>query len=152
MSPLNQALITRKIQQVTEDLKKLTPYSRLTPAQYLSDDQSQLIVERLLERLIGRIIDINFHLLKEVFDDLPQDYYQSFKKMAQHQVLDQSLAQDLAPAAATRNILAHQYDEVDPRQIYQAMKKAVTLIPRYLSQIQKKIASPIQEPRTGGVS
>jgi uncharacterized protein YutE (UPF0331/DUF86 family) len=52
------------------------------------DERSELVhelqglAERYLERIIGRMIDINYHVLTESGQPPPPDYYPSFTALA----------------------------------------------------------------------
>ena len=135
MSPLDEQLIHRKAKLVGSDLEKLQKYSELSEESYLSNEEAQLAVERLLERIIGRLIDINYHVLKEKYGKLPIDYFDSFLEVAQLGVVKEDLAREVAKSTGLRNILAHEYDEIDNRKVYQAIKTALTQVPLYLQSI-----------------
>ena len=92
MSPLDRELINRKIKLIEEDLRRLNEQKNITLTQYRADEMLQLSVERLLERVIGRVIDINYHILKEKHALLPKDYFESFIKMAETGEVEKTLA------------------------------------------------------------
>jgi uncharacterized protein YutE (UPF0331/DUF86 family) len=87
----------------------------------------RLKVERLLGRIIERLIDINYHILEEKCDLLAKDYYNSFEEMAQRNAWLNKIAAELAPRAALRNALAHEYDFnfIDQKQIYASIEMAL---------------------------
>ena len=93
----------------------------------------------MLERIIGRLIDINYHVLKEKHNVLPKDYFESFVKMAEVDEVEEQLTKALAQSVGLRNILAHEYDAVDPAKIHAAIPLALIQIPQYLIQISEKL-------------
>ena len=135
MSPLDEHLIIRKVKLIEADIAILKTFSRLTEAQYLDSYEAQLQVERLLERITGRLIDINYHVLKEKYALIPNDYFDSFIRMGEKGETDKHSAQELARAAGLRNILAHEYDTIDHKQVYRAISQALSQIPHYLTAI-----------------
>lgn len=135
MSPLDEQLIARKVKLIEEDLDKLKPFLDIAQDEYLQNYEKQLVVERLLEKIIGRMIDINYHLLKEKFNFMPEGYFQSFIKMGQKGQIEHNLAENIAASAGLRNILAHQYDSIDPKKVFAAIKKVFKYVPEYLSQV-----------------
>lgn len=135
MSPLDVQLIHRKAKLIEEDLQKLVPYQKLGEGNYGKDEMAQLAVERLMERIIGRLIDINYHLLKEKFGSLPIDYFDSFMRLAKEGVVSHDLARSVAKSVGLRNILAHEYDIIDPTKVYQAINNAIKEVPQYLQAI-----------------
>lgn len=139
MSPLNARLFTRKIKLIEKNLQTLKKFSKVSKSSYIKSQEIQLQVERLLERIIGRLININFHILREKYNNIPNDYYESFILMANKKQAPLSLAQKLAKSTGLRNILAHEYDEIEPLQIHRAIKQTLKQVPEYLSTINKSL-------------
>lgn len=135
MSPLDEQLISRKIKFIEEDLRKLEEYAKISEEEYIGNEESQLAVERLLERIIGRLIDINYHLLKEKYGILPVDYFDSFLKISKQGIVGEDMAREVARSTGLRNILAHEYDEIDNRKVYISTKTALAQVPKYLQAI-----------------
>jgi len=139
MTPIDASLISRKANFIHQDLKKLTEHRQLTAKQYLADFDIQLRVERLLERIINRLIDINYHLLKEKYQIIPVDYSDSFDKLFEKKAISQTLLKNLKPAAGLRNVLAHDYDTIDPKKVYQGMQLTLKHIPIYLNHLLSRL-------------
>lgn len=131
------ALITRKMSLILQDLPKLTDLARLPREQYVGDPIHEVVAERYLERTIGRMIDINFHLVTESGQAPPKDYYNSFLALGTLGVMTADLAKQIAMAAGLRNRIVHEYDEIDPERVYEALPIAVRQIPLYLDRIQR---------------
>jgi uncharacterized protein YutE (UPF0331/DUF86 family) len=133
--PIDKKLINRKILLINRDLKELRKLSHLPLEEYLSKLEYEAVAERYLERIIGRMIDINYHLLTEGANITPLDYYGSFADLGKYGYLPQKFSRDLANAAGLRNRLAHEYDEIDEKKVYQAVKKSLKDVPKYLKSI-----------------
>ena len=97
-----------------------------------------------LERIIGRIIDINFHLITAGGGAPPSDYYASFVELGRLGVLEPAFAQRLAPSAGLRNRLVHEYDEVDPVKLHEACRAATVDVPRYLRSVDTWMSDPVR--------
>lgn len=139
MSPLDKQLIHRKAKLIEEDLQKLVPYQKLGEENYGKNEPAQLAVERLMERIIGRLIDVNYHLLKEKFQTLPVDYFDSFIALSKKEIVPYDLARSVAKSVGLRNILAHEYDIIDPIKVYHAINDALKDVPQYLQAILTQI-------------
>ena len=61
----------------------------------------RILAERYLERIIGRMIDINYHVLTESGQPPPPDCYQSFTALATIGMLDQAFAKRIAGPRGT---------------------------------------------------
>jgi len=104
----------------------------MSQSDYLDNYEVQLQVERLLDRVIGRLIDVNFHVLKEEFGVVPVDYTESFILMGKNKVVKMELAEKMRPAGGLRNMLAHEYDEIDAKQVCKGMRRVTKLVQLYL--------------------
>ncbi len=62
---MDELLVRRKSALILNDLKEVERLARLSRAEFLADRAHQLVAERLLERIIGRMIDINYHIATE---------------------------------------------------------------------------------------
>lgn len=135
--PINKKLVNRKIVLISRDLKNLEGIGRMPLAKYLRDDVYEVLAERYLERIIGRMIDINYHILAEGALEAPLDYFDSFIKLGSKKYLPREFAEKIANSAGLRNRLAHEYDEIDPKKIHGAVKACLNDVPKYLNSIIK---------------
>ena len=133
---IDAALVGRKALLITRDLADLAPLARTPLADYLANARDELVAERLLERIIGRMIDINYHLLTETAHPPPADYYASFTELAALGVYDIELGRRIAACAGLRNRIVHEYDEVDPRKVHEALGTAIQDVSTYLRAIE----------------
>ncbi|PYO29640.1 MAG: hypothetical protein DMD86_14710 [Candidatus Rokuibacteriota bacterium] len=129
---IDAALVGRKALLITRDLADLAPLARTPLADYLANARDELVAERLLERIIGRMIDINYHLLTETAHPPPADYYASFTQLAALGVYDIEFGRRIAACAGLRNRIVHEYDEVDPRKVHEALGTAIQDVSTYL--------------------
>lgn len=120
---------------ITADLGTLQGMASKDRGSYLASPTDELVAERLLERMVGRMIDINFHLITEAGEAPPADYYESFTRLARLGVLERDFATRIAGSAGLRNRIVHEYDEIDPARVHEALQSAVTDIPAYLRRI-----------------
>lgn len=123
---IDSELVTRKIALKSRD-------------EYLGSARDQLAAERPIERIIGRMIDINYHLITETGHPPPSDYYESFVRLGTLQVLPPGFARRIAACAGLRNRLVHEYDEVDPAKVYEAVPAAAADIPEYLRRVHQYV-------------
>lgn len=129
---IDPELVARKALLITRDLVDLAPLARKPLDEYLATSIDELVAERLLERIIGRMIDVNYHLLTETGRPPPADYHASFTQLARIGVYDDEFGRRIAGCAGLRNRIAHEYDEIDPRRVHEAVAAAIVDIPAYL--------------------
>lgn len=146
---IDAELVTRKLVLIAEDLAALQEIGRQGLEAYLESPTSGLVAERRLERMIGRMIDVNYHLLTEGGQPPPRDYYQSFVDLGRLGVLDPPFARRIASCAGLRNRLVHEYDELDPAKVHEALGAAVVDVPEYLDGVRRFIDAAAAEDESG---
>ncbi len=139
---IDKTLIIRKINLISEDLRSLKPLAELSLEAYKEDPVNEVLAERYLERMIGRMIDINYHLITELDNPPPKDYFESFTTLGRLKILAPNFAGQIAQSAGLRNRITHEYDEIDEEKIYEGIKMAVRDMPDYLDAIYKFIQGP----------
>ncbi|CAN5165126.1 hypothetical protein BH23ACT9_BH23ACT9_36940 [soil metagenome] len=78
-----------------------------------ADWRHRAVVERLLERLVELAVAINSHIAAVVGGVPPEEYRASFSAAAEAGALPRELAERMAPAAGLRNVIVHDYLDVD---------------------------------------
>ena len=135
---IDRELVTRKMLLIARDLEEIR---RMLPSvdEYLRSPKDQAMVERYLERMIGRTIDINFHLITQSGHPPPSDYHASFLQLATLGIVEPEFAARIARAAGLRNRLVDEYNEIDQRKVYEALQSALRDLPIYLQRIQRHL-------------
>jgi uncharacterized protein YutE (UPF0331/DUF86 family) len=133
---IDTELITRKMVLILKDLGEMEALGAEPRDVFLSSRISVAAAERYLERLIGRMIDINFHAITGSGNPPPPDYYQSFVELGRMGILDGPFAHRIASAAGLRNRIVQDYEEIDEAKIYDALRATLHDVPAYLRQVQ----------------
>jgi len=133
---VNTELVERKINLILSDLEKLRELAKLNLSEYLEDFRNEVVAERLLERIIGRMIDINFHVITEQTLSPPTDYHGSFAQLEKLNILTSEEAARFAKLAGLRSRLSHEYNGIDEKIIHQVVKELVAELPTYIEGIK----------------
>jgi uncharacterized protein YutE (UPF0331/DUF86 family) len=136
MTPVDPAVIERKLSTIADNLHVLDPITKLSVAEYRTDVFRRKGTERLLQELIEAAIDVNTHLLVQAGHSPPDDYHQGFLKLADIAVLSPELAAALAPSAGLRNRLVHEYDALVDALVLDGVRKAQLLFPQYVAAVR----------------
>jgi len=137
---LNETLIRNKIELIHQDLGRLKEFAHLTFDEVAKDWMTHSIVENLLMKIIGRGIDINQHFISEIVSvkiAAPLDYEETFLKLGELKVLPEKFAQKIAKSAGFRNVLVHQYNNIDEQIFYKSVGEAVEQYTKYCDYILK---------------
>jgi uncharacterized protein YutE (UPF0331/DUF86 family) len=146
MSPLDHAVIRRKLQVIVENLRDLREVQNMGFEAYRASRFEKKATERWLQELIEAAIDVNIHILSGLGLGVPESNYETFIAIGERKILPRELARRLAPAAGLRNRLVHEYEDLDDRRVWEAIGQAQELFPRYLKSIEELLARP-REPK-----
>ncbi|MEK6779860.1 MAG: DUF86 domain-containing protein, partial [Candidatus Deferrimicrobiota bacterium] len=102
---------------------------------YLADPYKEILAERFLERMVSRMIDINYHIITGSEKPPPKDYYDSFTELGKMGILDPKFAARIASSAGLRNRIVHEYDDIDPVKVFEAIQSALADLPIYLKAV-----------------
>ena len=136
MSPIDAAIIRRKLQRITASLDGLRPIARLSLEEYRARFYERKATERLLQEAIEAALDVNAHLIAELGGEVPEEYYGGFLKVGQFGVLPADLAGALAPSAGLRNRLVHEYETIDDAKVLASVEVFLQLYPRYIQAVE----------------
>ena len=82
------------------------------------------------------MIDVNYHLITEGGQPPPSDYHASFLKLAELEIVDHEFARRIARCAGLRNRLVHEYEEIDPRKVFESLQAARDDIVTYVRSVE----------------
>ena len=136
MSPVDAAIIRRKLGHITSALVALTPLSRLSPEEYRERLYERKAAERLLQEAIEAALDINAHVIAEHGAAIPEDYYGGFIALGTLHIIPEALARQLAPSAGLRNRLVHEYEDIDDAKVLAAIGTMLNLYREFVKSIE----------------
>lgn len=137
---LNKDFIQRKITLIQEDLGNFSDFAQYSFDEIAQDYVKQAAVERFLERVINRAIDINQHLIAELATEktsAPLTYTDTFLILADFGIYSREFAKEISKSAGTRNKLVHEYDTADPGKIYSSIGDCLRDYHQYCDYILK---------------
>jgi len=139
---LDKNFVRRKIKLIQEDLGRLEALSQISFKELAADFTKMSAVERLLEKIIMRAIDINQHLIAELGkgDEKIRGYEDTFYVLADLGIYPRDFAQKIAPSAGLRNRLVHEYNDTQEEIIYKSVAQAVRQYAQYCGYILKFLA------------
>lgn len=135
----DRRLIYKKLEEILKQLKYLRKLSKLPERALLLQETQLFLAERVMERLIGAAIDINMHIIADLTGEVPAHYFTSFVELARLKIYSPSFSKKIGCCTTVRNILVHEYQELDLKKFREAMKSALRDFPKYVKHIQKFI-------------
>jgi uncharacterized protein YutE (UPF0331/DUF86 family) len=135
--PIDTHFIRRKIKLIQEDLSELDHLAHYSFDEISKDHIKLLAVERLLEKIIMRAIDINQHMIAELGkgDERVRGYEDTFYILSQLGIYGEEFAKQIAPSAGLRNRLVHEYNNTKQDIIYKSVNEAIEQYVKYCDSI-----------------
>ena len=136
---LDKNFVSRKIKLIQEDLSRLEDLGKYSFSEIAADFVKMGAVERLLEKIIMRAIDINQHLIAELGkgNERVRGYEDTFIVLADFNIYPRNFAQKIAPSAGLRNRLIHEYNDTKAEIIYKSVAEAISQYAKYCDYILK---------------
>jgi len=132
---LNPDLITRRTADIKRALQALAGYAALSEDSFLADAAILAAAKYQLLVAVGAAQGICIHLAARVAMTAPSNYADCFLLLVRPGLITQELAAKLAALAKFRNLLVHQYADVDDRRVYAIINREVEDLEVYVAQI-----------------
>ncbi|MCC5645953.1 DUF86 domain-containing protein [Nostoc sp. CHAB 5824] len=145
MSNIDTEIVLVRLKLITKYYNTLEEFRSTSLDEFLNDFRQQLVVERLLQLMTQAAIDINEHILSRLNPGNSATNFEAFIEVSKYQVITPELARKIAPSSGLRNRLVHEYDEIDPQQVFNSISFALRLYPLYLRQVNSYLISLSQE-------
>ena len=120
-----EAKIKDKIEEIEElsfELWEITPNDF---DEYLRDYKIKAACERYFEKIIGAVVDLAFLIIKENRFKIPEEDKQAFDILAEESVISVKLAEKFKDAKGMRNIIAHNYGELDDEIVFDSITQEI---------------------------
>ncbi|MBI2043144.1 DUF86 domain-containing protein [Candidatus Pacearchaeota archaeon] len=127
--------------KIDEARKYLNELSEIIPSdfeQYKSEFKTKAACERYFEKIIGSVVDLAFLVIKEHKLKIPEEDKQAFDILNGADIIPNELKERLKDAKGMRNIIAHEYGEIDNKMVFESLKEQlIPDIEEFIGQIKK---------------
>lgn len=132
---IDGGVVYRRLRTMRRLLDELDKLGDLTQRQLADDLATSLVVERILTLLVDMAVSINTHVAAAAAGVAPENYRASFLSAARSGLITEDLAKELQPSAGLRNVLIHEYLEVDYEKVLIAVPAARVGYRAYVRQV-----------------
>lgn len=138
MLRIDQQRVQKRFSEIRKRLRLLKGLlAEYDEAQFLINETIAAAAERHLQVTIQACLDIADHLIARLSLDLPkEDKKEVFPILAQNKIIPEALTPNLMAMAGMRNVLVHEYLEVQRQTIYDTIKNNLTDIEEFVTHIQ----------------
>lgn len=116
-------------------MKKLEAFKAKKKDEIVQDPYLQDIVERNLEVIAQAVIDISNRIISLEGLEKPRDYYEAIVRLGESGILPLEFAQKLAPIAGFRNVLVHDYLDLNWDEVYKNLHQLQD-ISKFMNQVK----------------
>ena len=116
MGRINDKII--EIEKFLEELEDIIPGNF---EEYKKDFQKKAACERYFEKIIEAVVDLGFILIRENDFKLPEDDEGVFEILLSKGIISERLSSKLRDAKGMRNIIAHEYGNIDDELIFETI-------------------------------
>lgn len=119
-------IIDARLAHLRQCLRELQQLQRYSWEEFTGNFQIRRTAERLLQISTESLFDIGAHIIAACRFQRPQAYREIPLILAQEDILPAVFAESIASLGGFRNILVHEYLDVEPRQVYEALQNRLT--------------------------
>lgn len=114
--------VEQRLMKLEQAIRKLKEIAKQSWEEYTSNEALRDRAERNLQVAAQACIDIANHIIADKGYRTPQGYSDSFNVLLDEGIIPIELADKMKMVAGFRNILVHDYLEIDNKIVYQSLK------------------------------
>lgn len=123
-----------KLHKISELLSDLEALGEIDLHRLDTDRTARLAAERVLTLIVDLAVSVNSHVCAVTLGRTADSYGASFLLAAEAGLLEEGLAAQLRPSAGLRNVLVHNYVDIDESIVVQAVPLAIDQYGAYVKQ------------------
>ena len=104
---------------------------------FVSDPLIYGNAERYLQLAIQAVLDVSHHIVADRNLGLPSDSKALFALLAKQKILSAPLSRKLVSMAGFRNVLVHEYMEIDRHRVYQVLRDDLGNFDKFVKAVSK---------------
>ena len=128
---VDAALAHRLLARIEEYLGDLAALGDLTFEEYRDDVRTRRFAERTLQLAVEACLDLGQHILADEGWGEPQSNREVFRLLTKHGVLDEDLGRKIEPMAGLRDLIVHNYGEIDDFLVYGILRERLEDVQRF---------------------
>lgn len=135
----NISVIETKISSIRKYLKILKNYQKYSRKEIEGNLTLRGATERYLYLITQAAIDLAEVVISLKSFRRPNSYSETFHILKEENFISSDLTEKLAKMAGFRNIIAHDYENLDFRVIYDVLKNRLIDIEKFFKKVKKKL-------------
>ena len=134
---MDVTLIRKKLQELERYVRELDTLRKTASSSLQKSLSSLWSVEHGLQLAIQTLIDIGNHILAAIGENRIEDYVDVIDQLGKHGIIPQEFSKQIRDMAGFRNILVHEYAEVDIQIILDVLQNRLSDFTDFSNHIQR---------------
>lgn len=134
---LDSAVVERRLAKIQEEMEFLRTIKKQNFDEFIEDGKSQRSTAKAIETIAQSVIDICSHIVAQNHWGVINSYRSTIALLATHRVLSKNLSLNLQQVIAMRNILVHQYLNIDLRIVWESIENLIEDSAKFIKAIMK---------------
>ena len=122
---VRKEVVAARLEKLREYLQTLRSIQKYDLQRFKSDAFIHGTAERYLHLSIECLLDIGNHVISDRGYRKPDTYAEILEILSEEGVVSQDLCRKMAGMAAFRNVLVHDYLDLDREKVYQVLKEHI---------------------------
>lgn len=135
---VNKEIIYKYLASLEESLRRIRKMD-FTFDMITGDEDVQDLLDRRMQKAIEACIDISAHLVSSLNLGRSETAKGLFPLLAKNRIIDQNLSKRLEKAVSFRNILVHEYTEIDYKLAYSDLEEKLKDLEAFAKAVHKFI-------------
>ena len=119
---LDPVVVERRMAKILEEIEFLKTVKLQKLDEFIEDGKSLRSTAKAIETIVQSIIDISSHIVAQNHWGVTDTYRNTIALLATHKVIEDNLSSNLQQVVAMRNILVHQYLDIDFHIIWNSIE------------------------------
>jgi len=133
--PVNLKKLRKKVADIRRAMDFLAPIANQSVKEYMNDSKGIAASKYYLIVAAEAAIDVCNHLAARLAKQAPDNYAECFQILAKGQIISSPLAERLIRMAKFRNLLVHQYADIDDEKVYDIICNDLKDLDIYLTEL-----------------
>ena len=139
---VDRQLIDKKTSLIKEYINFLIQKRSTISEESLKNNFSLMLeVAYALQTIIQACIDLCTHLASDEEWELPNNAAHAFKIALRHKVITEKVCKELENAVKLRNVIVHQYDELDGAVLEDVVQNKLTIFSGFITEVNQWLKS-----------
>lgn len=138
---LDREVIERRLAHLIDAIQVLKGYRDLTLDELAASPRVYWAVQHGLQLCVQAVLDVAAHCVAALGGPVPDKYRSNILALAPLGVLPDEFAERIAPMAGFRNILVHEYIDVDLREVHKVLTQHLEDFVEFAGHVSKLLES-----------